>query len=267
VQVDPNVNKVYVKSYSPVADQYLTDADSQFNFNLNLQDRFGLPDHGGTTGSITFRQGLNGYSGTVETMISKANPGTNYSSDTSVIIDGDYDGDKTQALIRFNTLFGAGAIPDGAQIDHAELRFHTSDLTNAASNNTIRLYRMIRGWVAGSVTWNSVDDGISTDGLEAILGENGGLVPDVRDGYITFDVTESLAAWAAGAPNNGWLLVSGGNDAWRWDASEASTGADRPRLVVDYRTDTLGPVPEPASLAMVSAFGLLLSRRRRRRSA
>ncbi len=263
VQVDPNTNKVNVKSYSPVADQYLTDADSQFSFNLNLHDRFGLPDKGGTTGSVTFRQGLNGYAGTVETMISKANPGTNYSGDTSVIIDGDYDGDKTQALIRFNDLLGAGAIPDGAQIDHAELRFHTSDMTNAASNNTIRLYRMIRGWVASSVTWNSVDGGISTDGLEAILGANGGLVPDVRDGYITFDVTESLAAWAAGAPNNGWLLVDGGNDAWRWDTSEASAGADRPRLVVDYRTDTVGPVPEPTSLAMVSALGLLLARRRR----
>jgi hypothetical protein len=263
VQVVPNSNVVKVKSYSPIADQYLTDADSQFQFSLNLRDRFGAPDKAGTTASITFRQGLDGYAGTVDTMLSQANPNTNYNSDTTAIVDGDFSGAASQALIRFNDLFGPGAIPSGAQVDSAQLRFHTSNLSNAHSNNTIRLYRILTGWVASGVTWNSKDGGISTDGLEAILGENGGLVPNVQDGFITFDVTESLAAWGAGAPNQGWLLVAGGNDAWRFDTSEAATGSDRPRLQVTYRTDTaLLLVPEPATLTLLPALALLTRRRR-----
>ena len=41
-------------------------------------------------------------------------------------------------MIRFNTLFGTGAgqIPLGAQIESAELILHTSDRTDAQSNNT-----------------------------------------------------------------------------------------------------------------------------------
>jgi hypothetical protein len=45
--------------------------------------------------------------------------------------------------------------------------------------------------------------------------------------------------------------------------SENATNSLHPSLTVNFRTDTVGPVPEPASLAMVSAVCLLLSRRRR----
>jgi hypothetical protein len=262
VQVDPDANLVRVKSYSPIADQYLTDADSQFNFSLNLKNRFGLPDGGGTTGSVTFRQGSNGYAGARDSIISQANPAANYGEDPSAVIDGNFEGETSQGVIRFDSIFGEGLIPDGAMIDNATLRFHTSAQSNAQSTDTIRLYRMLRGWTEGGITWNSMQDGLDTDGLEAILGANGGLVPSVQDGFITFDVTESLAAWAAGAPNNGWVIVDGGNDAWRWDTSEAGATGDRPLLSVTYRT--IGtPVPEPGSaLVVLSGLALTLARRR-----
>jgi hypothetical protein len=263
VQVDPDANLVRVKSYSPIANQYLTGSDSQFNFTLNLKDRFGLADKAGTTGSVTFRHGLNGYSGTRDSIISEANPDTNYGEDPGVVISNDFGGATSQGVIRFDGIFGAGVIPDGAQVDKAELRIHTSDQAAAQSTNTIRLYRLLTGWTEPNITWDSMTGGFSTNGLEAILGENGALVPSMQDGYITFDVTESLAAWATGAPNNGWVLVTNGNDNWRWDTSEASDGADRPQLHVNYRT-TL--IPEPAGMVAIIAFGgLSLARQRRHR--
>ncbi len=267
IQVDPNTNKVNVKSYSPVANQYATDAGNQFSFTLNLEDRFGLPDKGGTTGSVTFRDGLNGYTSTRDSMISQANPSTNYGTDTSAVVDADNDGEPSQGVVRFDSIFGTTGIPAGAQIDHAELRLHTSDQTNAQSNNTFRLYRLLKPWAETGITWNAMTDGFQIDGLEAILGENGAVVPDVQDGYVTFDVTESLAAWAAGAPNNGWVIIDGGTNAWRWDTREASASGDRPRLVVDYRTDTVGPVPEPTTLALLLPATFLLTPRRPRRGA
>jgi hypothetical protein len=261
VQVDPNTNQVNVKSYSPIANQYLTDADSQFSFGLNLKSRFGLADHGGTPGSITFRQGLNGFTDNRETIISEANPNTNYGPDTSAVLSNDFGGGKSRGIIRFDDIFGAGLIPDGVQIDHAELRLHTSDQTDAPSVNKVRLYRMLRDWSENSVTWNSMGDGLSVDGLEAIIGENGEVVPSVQDGFITFDVTESLSAWAAGAPNYGWLITINGTDAWRMYTSEATTAGDRPRLSVDYRTPT--PLPEPGGVTFLTLTGLLTLRRRK----
>ena len=241
VQVDPDANLVRVKSYSPIAKQYLTGADSQFSFPLNLKSRFGPKDHSGTAGFVTFRDNLNGYTGTRDSIISQANPNTNYANETSSVISNDFGGAKSRGVLRFDAIFGAGGIPDGATIDHAEVRIHTANQANAQSTNTIRLYRLLTGWTELGITWNSMDDGLESDGLDAILGENDAQLPTVQDGYITFDVTESLATWMAGAPNNGWLITTNGTDDWRWDTSEAGTGADRPRLTVSYRTETAVP--------------------------
>ena len=41
-----------------------------------------------------------------------------------------------------------------------------------------------------------------------------GLADDIRDAYVSFDVTESLLAGSAGAPNMGWVLLPGGGNGW-----------------------------------------------------
>ena len=129
---------------------------------------------------------------------------------------------------------------------------------DSQSANTFVLHRVLKGWLEGSATWDSQTDGISDDGLDAILGANDTIVPSVLDGYVEFDVTESLYAWLQGAPNNGWALLPTGGNGWRWDTSEAAALLDRPRLDVTYR------VPEPAGLMTVAFLvGGMLARRRR----
>jgi len=211
--------------------------------------------------STSFQHGVNGYNGTGDTFIDENAGADSYGEMPTIWVDGDRNGSATgnpdsQAMIRFNSIFGngPGQIPMGAQIESAELILHTSDLTDSQSMNTITLHRLLQNWTESGAVWNTFG-GFQTNGLEAIQGENDSVVPNVRDGYVSFDVTESIYAWAAGATNMGWVILPGGNNGWQFDSSEAALAASRPELNVTFRV-----VPEPtsmASLAGIVALGLL----------
>jgi hypothetical protein len=157
----------------------------------------------------------------------------------------------SQVLLRFDfiTDLGAGNLPTGAQVDKAELRLHTSELTDSQSPNTISMYRLLKPWTVNG-TWNSQTDGISNDGLDAILGANDSFVPDVQGEFITLDVTESLAAWLAGAPNYGWAFFPGGGMA----------GSLTPRTTRRRRFARSSPSTTPSSPSPPSASPLRWAR-------
>jgi hypothetical protein len=261
MQFDTDANVVNIKTYSPVIGNYQTDPANQFSIPLNLRDRFGLPNAGGIKRNASFRDGVDGYGGTVDTYVDADVPTTSFGGGAIAWVDGDLaatsGAQPTHSLIRFDQILSADAIPLGATIDDATLTLHTNTATNSQSNSTMSLYRLLRAWDENS-TWSSLIGGISADALEAILAANGAVVPNAQGGTVSFDVTESLAAWAAGAPNFGWVLLPGGTDGWRWDTSEAINLLDRPLLDVGFTV-----VPEPAAAMMiVVASGLALFRRR-----
>ena len=272
MQFDTDANVVRVKSYSPNADDlpgndgFLTDGDSQFNLPLNLSDRFGPANGTGVVASKSFRQGAAGYTGTRDTYISAAATTTNYGDDDIAWVDGDRDGDTagsqpSHGLIRFDFILGgAGGIPDGAAIDSATLVIHTSELPDSQSPNAMRLHRLLKEWTEPGATWDSQGDGIFDNAIDAIFTANDSVVPSVVGEFVSFDVTESLYAWMSGAPNNGWALLPGGANGWRWDTSEAADVANRPTLNVTYRV----AVPEPAGATITLAALALTACRRRR---
>lgn len=243
MEFDTDANIVRVKSYSPVTNAYLTDADSQFNIPLNFKNRFGLPNGQGIQQSASFQQGVNGYTGTRDTFLDAAAPTTNYGEATTAWVDGDRDGatagqQQSHGLIRFDFL--DSQIPANAIVKSAELVIHTSALSNSQSGNTMSLYRLLKGWQEPTATWDSQTNGISADAVDAIFAANDSVSPSVQDQFLTFDVTESLWAWLAGAPNNGWALLPGGTDGWQWDTSESGNVLNRPRLNVDYLVSAPG---------------------------
>jgi hypothetical protein len=278
VEFNPDTDRVNIRDYSPIANRFLPAEfiaqtndgqnrrfESSFGFDLDLDGRFGLPNQAGIVKSVSFRQGENGYTGTRDTYLNAAAPTTNYGEDATVWVDGDRDGgtagnQPSHALIRFDFIFdNAAGIPDGAMIDSAKLILRTSELTDSQSPNSFLLHRVLKGWQEPTATWDSQTDGIATDGADAILGANDTIVPSMLNGFVEFDVTESLYAWLAGAPNNGWALVPTGANGWRWDTSEALDLLDRPRLDVSYRM-----VPEPAGIAVLTMLAAGVTMRRRR---
>src|SRR5215203_360278 len=177
--------------------------------------------------TLTFQQGVNNYTGTVDTMLREAAATTSYGTATALSVDSDDPsgtGRDNQVLLQFEDLFGTAAnqIPVGATITSATLTLRTTNKGDGAS-----LYRMLTPW-SGSSTWDSVGSGIQADGTEAASTADR-VTGSVALGTSTFDVTTSVQAWAdwaarrGGTANHGWAFLPSGPDGWDFYSSEGST--------------------------------------------
>jgi hypothetical protein len=225
---------------------------------------------------LTFQEGVNGYTGTLDTMVrSNETAGSGDSRDTAygtldyVSVDGD-DGSPgakpNHGLIRFDNLFGngAGQIKAGDTILSASLRLVVDNPGSGMS-----VYDMLTTWSEAS-TWNSLGNGIQTDSVEAAsaalftIGANNSS-ENVPTGVLNIDVTTSLRAMQGGATRFGWAMIpfAGGTNGIDFHSSEYETPAVRPLLTVE-----VAPVPEPEAYALLLAgLGLVGFMARRRRMA
>jgi hypothetical protein len=194
--------------------------------------------------TATFRQGVNGYAGTTDTCIESANPDAvhSVSPDTVLVADGS---SLSQGLIRFDNLFGpaAGQVPLGATILSAKLSVATGWSFGDETPGTVSLHELSVPFDQES-TWNSLDGGVSL-GAEALATPEFSLTPNFPGLYAVFDVSDSIASFAAAAAlgqdlNHGWLINPSSTDAWRFRSSEFETIDDRPILSITYA------VPQPA---------------------
>lgn len=179
--------------------------------------------------TLTFQQGVNGYAGAVDTYVEPANPSTDRSGATPLIVDLS---PLTQTLLRFDNIFGnaPGQIPPGSTIVSATL---TINVTNTTAPGAL-LHRMIQSWPASS-TWNSLGAGVQANDVEAVSVPDVTLV-NVPLGSQSFSVTNSLQAWSsAPATNQGWAwLPPVQDDSLQFSSSEAGTASERPRLSVTF---------------------------------
>jgi hypothetical protein len=212
------------------------------------------------TATVSFRQGLHGYTGVHDTLLEAANPTANHSADSTMVVDGS---PLSQGLIRFDNLFGdgPGQIPLGATILSAKLSFLTGVFANDLSQDQMSLMRMLTDWNDSS-TYASLVNGVSADGTEAALTPDFTLIPNTGLTYGIFDVSNTLQAWASGsAPNYGWLIQGAGTDGWRFSSSEAGSIGDRPVLEVTYVVPE-GSAWTLAGLGLATAIGGSRLRRR-----
>ncbi|MDP3872016.1 MAG: DNRLRE domain-containing protein [Methyloversatilis sp.] len=234
------------------------------------------PAFAATSTTLTFQQGVGGYTGTQDTVIrSNLTAGggdstnTNYGDAEEISVDGD-DGSPgakpNQGLIRFDNLFGnsAGQIRATDTIVSATLSIY---ITNPGSGMTV--HDMLVDWAQGSATWNSLVNGVQTDGSDAsttvlaAFGANNGAENVGADDWLTIDLTASLQAMQSGSvPGYGWALMpyAAGSNGIDFLTSEYGAPLARPVLSVEVM-----PVPEPGTYAMLLAgLGLIGFAARRR---
>ena len=113
--------------------------------------------------TVTFQQGTAGYAGAVDTYVKSDNSGPNGTSDSIQMNSGTI----RQGLLRFDGIFGGGAIPAGSIIKSATLTIvgHTSSSGGGGNLHRLLSSATTDGW-SNSTMWNDLVAGINVADTE-----------------------------------------------------------------------------------------------------
>jgi hypothetical protein len=187
--------------------------------------------------TATFQDGLNSYSGTLDTYVQSlsANQGTNRGSDTNFIADYNSGTDERYALIKWDI----STIPSNAKVISASI-FLTVDV----EGNKFEVREMLQNWNESS-TYTSLSGLPSFDGVDADISPF-----ETHENYfnLTGDVQinptiSMIQAWVSGTRTNNGILItnpstSDGNG-FQFRSRNHATQASHPKLIIEYYTDIL----------------------------
>jgi hypothetical protein len=253
-------------TYTPAGGFYGSDT-----FNYTISDGSGRTASAAVTISVvapsttvSFQQGVGGYTGTRDTRISRDQPTINWATIPTVYPRTDSEGDeRDEVLLRFENIFGngPGQIPPNAPIASATLELNITD-----AGYHVHLHRMLTSW-ADTANWQTFGAGIQADGVEAATTYDAatGLAGSVPTGPRTIDVAASLEAWRANPQANfGWVVLAIGRNELEFSSAE---GVVPPKLTVTYFDTENQPFAAesggstPNSLALAALWGGLSSGR------
>ncbi|NBV45069.1 MAG: DNRLRE domain-containing protein [Planctomycetia bacterium] len=199
-----------------------------------------------TTSTATFQQGVGGYTGATNRVLTSAAA----SAGTSASIDmagGDL---ESQYFLKFDSLFGGSAVPVGATILDARLKVTTTGASNAQSAGNFSVSGLTAAFTGGT-NLQTAFPGVVAGGTATATAQT--LGPLYSNGYSTlpsgavkapalnsaqtFDVTAVAERWAAGTlANNGLAIQSHTTDGWNINTITGATAANRPQLSIAYTT-------------------------------
>ena len=192
----------------------------------------GLAEGSSDRQTVSFQEGVNGYAATVDLEIWAVSPNTCLNGNPNASSDADNDGGESQVLLRFEKVVGdkAGQVPPKSAIHSATLVIGAFD-----EGTTVHLHRMLVPWKANA-TWATLVGGVSANGLEASKQKDGFTFGKISasTSAISFDVTDTVQAWANGKPNYGWVFINTGGNGWDFYTSEFEDVKQRPKLVVEF---------------------------------
>jgi hypothetical protein len=181
---------------------------------------------------LSFRNGVNGYRGTVDAEIWALATTTILNSNPQVTSDANNDGGESQVLMRFEQIIGDGPlqIPPGSSVRAARLFVSAFD-----QGDTVHLHRMLVPF-GSAPTWSRMVSGVSADDREASRTKDAFTFGKIaaNSSEISFDVTDTVQTWVNGAENHGWVFLNTGGNGWDFYASDYDQLAQRPRLEVEF---------------------------------
>jgi hypothetical protein len=196
------------------------------------QEKISKSDANHKTTTVSFRQGVEGYKGTVDAEVWALAPTTILNSNPQVTSDANNDGGESQVLMRFDQIIGdkQSQIPAGATIKSAKLYVSAFD-----QGDTVHLHRMLAPF-GEAPTWSRLVSGVSADGHEAARHKDAFTFGKIaaNSSEVAFDVTDTLQAWMSGAENHGWVFINTGGNGWDFYSSDFDKVGQRPRLEVEF---------------------------------
>ncbi len=186
--------------------------------------------------TVSYQDGVGGYTGTTDTFLDQLS-GSNNSGSTTLSAGRATTQNGFQTLIKFEDIIGAGAgqIPQGAIVTNVTLTMYMT-ASPTFTNPTFSLYRMTAGW-SDTATWSSMGDGI---GFGEARSSADRTITDSGVKSYTFAsnaaMIASVQAWANDpSSNQGWYIFCDDNSSKAsFASSENGTVANRPKLTVEY---------------------------------
>lgn len=177
------------------------------------------------------------YIGSYDSYIDQGNTSTNYSTSTSVIVDGDPN-DKF-ALLKWSI----SDIPSNSTVLSVSSMIDISD----SSVNAYNSYEMKRDWEESSVTWDEFASGSSwgTAGANSSDDKGSDIVSRFQPEAVIFgkscstftsDGISLVQSWIDGSSSNNGIIIQNGAfaDGFVFSSKESSTAGDRPELTIFY---------------------------------
>jgi len=213
------------------------------------------------------QEGLSGYAGTSDTMLTTRNSLV-HGADASFNMENVWGSDTSRGLVKFD-LSSIGVNPAWATVTSATLLLMPSDFQTMTSI-PVQVRELQKAWTENA-TWTTYD-GVNLWDLAGAAGAgdqsavlSSTSLADSQWGMIYLDVTSSVASWLGNpALNNGWIVdaVSATqNIVSQVGTSENATIVLRPQLWIQMNV-----IPEPATAAVLGLAGLLGLKRRGRRA-
>jgi hypothetical protein len=182
--------------------------------------------------TVKFRQGVEGYRGTVDTEVWALATTTILSSNPNASSDANNDGGESQVLLRFDDIIGSkqGLVPKKARVRSAKLLVAAFD-----QGSTVNLHRMLVPFDEAA-TWGTMVSGVSADGLEASRHKDSFTFGKIaaNSSEIIFDVTDTVQGWVNGEANHGWVFINTGGNGWDFYTADFDKLDQRPQLVVEF---------------------------------
>jgi len=199
------------------------------------------------TFDVTFRQGVAGYSGCVDTRISQENPTRNFAEDDLFLgMRG-----RVATLIRFDV----SSIPSDAIVQQATLGLYVWGYGNRPPEASINAaYVVNRPWNEAEATWQRATAASlwTVQGCAGVPTDRSNVPLDPqalyqREEWYTWDVTGAVQGWVGDSGNNRGLLLQQTNVSVGGEyfirASEHLDSGVRPYLRVQYALPTPTPTP------------------------
>ena len=233
--------------------------------NINLRPRLRVKWVPAGTQWVSFRQGVDGYTSARDTRINENATTLNSAANASLFVDAD-PGSRIEVLMRFDNIFGTATnqIPAGSTIHAAVLEL--ASLMKDAMGDGGSFFCLLKPWEDTTSTWESWGGvGVLTNGVDALsvptaVAGNLTRTPDVQGGYLNFELTPDLQAWANGTrANYGWAILPWplGANGWGIGTAEATTERERPQLRVYFTPGSgavaatmLSPIVTPSSVTV-----------------
>ncbi|MDD3315659.1 MAG: DNRLRE domain-containing protein [Syntrophaceticus sp.] len=130
------------------------------------------------------------------------------------------------SLVQINTSPLAGKL-----INSASFNIYTAHSYYYTTPNAVWLNKINSSWSASSVTWNNKPGSTSLTSTSTVKGK-----------WASFNVTSTVAKWASGGGNYGFLLHENGNGQAYWKKFYATeNGSNKPYLAVNYSDPPTAP--------------------------